>query len=114
MGTIDDYLESLGDDDRAAIEGVYRIAAEAVPDAVQGTGYRMPALLLDGKALLSVMRTKNHLGVYPFSADAVAAVRSRLDGFDVSTGTIRFTREHPIPDDVVRDLVLFRRDQIRR
>ncbi|MFF5624840.1 iron chaperone [Microbacterium sp. NPDC012755] len=114
MGTIDDYLATLADADRSAIARVYRIATDAVPDAEQGTGYRMPALLFDGKALLSVMRTKTHLGVYPFSADAVAAVRPRLDGFDVSTGTIRFTLEHPLPDDVVRDLVLFRRDQIIR
>jgi uncharacterized protein YdhG (YjbR/CyaY superfamily) len=112
MGTVDDYLATLADDDRAAIARVYRIATDAVPDAEQGRGYGMPALRLKGKALLSVMRAKTHLGVYPFSADAVAAVRPRLDGFDLSTGTIRFTLENPLPDDVVRDLVLFRRDQI--
>ena len=114
MGTIDDYLATLGEQDRDAVARVYRIATDAVPDVEQGTGYRMPALLLNGKALLSVKRTKTHLGVYPFSADAVAAVRARLDGFDVSTGTIRFSVERPLPEDVIRDLVLFRRDQILR
>lgn len=112
MGTIDDYLASLDEDDRAAIARIYRIATDAVPGAEQGTGYRMPALLWKGKALLSVMRTKKHLGVYPFSADAVAAVRPRLEGFEVSTGTIRFTLDSPLPEDVVRDLVLYRRGQI--
>ncbi|WP_217176995.1 iron chaperone [Streptomyces sp. AC495_CC817] len=112
MGTVDDYLATLTDEDRAAIARVYRVASETVPDTEQGTGYGMPALLFRGKALLSVMRTRSHLGVYPFSADAVASVRGRLDGFEVSTGAIRFTREHPLPDDVVRDLVLFRAEQI--
>lgn len=112
MGTIDDYLATLDEQDRTAIARIYRIATDAVPGVEQGIGYRMPALLWNGKALLSVMRTRKHLGVYPFSADAVAAVRARLDGFEVSTGTIRFTLDRPLPEDVVRDLVLFRKDQI--
>src|SRR5690349_6373038 len=74
MGTVDDYLTTLDPDDGGVIERVYAVAREEVPDAEQGTGYGMPALVYRGKPLLSVKRTRKHIGIYPFSADAVAAV----------------------------------------
>jgi uncharacterized protein YdhG (YjbR/CyaY superfamily) len=112
VGTIDDYLAGLAPDDRAVIEHVYEIAREIEPDAEQGKGYGMPALTLRGKPLLSVMRAKKHIGVYPFSPEAIVAAGARLDGLDTAKGTIRFQPAAPIPDDAVRALVEFRRDQI--
>ncbi len=112
MGTIDDYLGGLDDDDRAAIDRVYAIARDLVPEAEQGTSYGMPALIYHGKPLLSVMRTKKHIGVYPFGQDAVTAAAPLLDGFDHDKGTIRFQPGRPLPDDTIAAFVLFRRDQI--
>lgn len=115
VGTIDDYLTDLDAADRAVIDRVYAIATEEVPDAEQGKGYGMPALVLAGKPLLSVMRAKKHIGVYPFSPEAVAAVAGLLDGhpdISVDKGTIRFQPEHPLPEDAVRGLVRARVAQI--
>ncbi|MDI2098210.1 iron chaperone [Ruicaihuangia caeni] len=116
MGTIDDYVATLSDSDRAIIEHVYRVAREVAPDAEQGEGYGMPALTLHGKPLISVMRMKKHIGVYPYSADVVTAVSPELDGhpgIGLDKGTIRFQPENPIPDDAVRALVTARRAQLQ-
>ncbi|MFJ6532341.1 iron chaperone [Microbacterium sp. NPDC091662] len=115
MGTIDDYLAALAAADREAIDRVYAVARQEAPDAEQGTGYGMPALVYRGKALLSVMRAKKHIGIYPFSPDAVAAVAGLLDGLpgiSVDKGTIRFQPEHPIRLDVLESLVRTRLAQI--
>lgn len=112
MGTIDDYLADLDDDSRAAIDRVYTIAREVVPDAEQGKGYGMPALVYHGKSLIAVMRARKHIGVYPFSPEAVAAVASDLTGYDLDKGTIRFQPGKPLPDAVIRALVERRRAQI--
>lgn len=117
MGTVDDLLAGLDAADRDAVARVYALAREAVPDAEQGTGYGMPALVYRGKPLLSVMRAKKHIGVYPFSPEAVSAVADSLAGHPgvaLDKGTIRFQPEHPLPDEVVRALVLARREQIER
>lgn len=115
MGTVDDYLAELDPADRAAVERVYAIARDEVPDAEQGTGYGMPALVYRGKPLLSVKRTQKHIGLYPFSPEAVSAVADAVrevpeTGLD--KGTIRFQPTHPLPEDVVRALVVARRQQI--
>jgi len=115
VGTIDDYLTDLDPADRGTIARVYALARDEVPDAEQGKGYGMPALVHRGKPLLSVMRAKKHIGVYPFSPEAVATVAGLLDGHEgvsVDKGTIRFQPEHPLPDDALRSLVRARRRQI--
>ncbi|QGS26873.1 DUF1801 domain-containing protein [Gordonia bronchialis] len=114
MGTVDDYLGELGTDDRAVIERIYTLARDAVPGTEQGKGYGMPALIYNGKPLLSVMRAKKHIGVYPFSPAAVDAVAPMLDGFDMAKGTIRFQPTNPLSDDAVRALVIARRVPDRR
>ncbi|HEX5730687.1 DUF1801 domain-containing protein [Microbacterium sp.] len=115
MGTVDDYLNDLDTGDREVIDRVYALAREVVPDAEQGRGYGMPALVYRGKPLISVMRAKRHIGLYPFSPDAVAAVAADVEavaGTGLDKGTIRFQPEHPLPDDVIRALVRRRRDLI--
>jgi uncharacterized protein YdhG (YjbR/CyaY superfamily) len=39
-------------------------------------------------------------------------VSDRLSGFKLSKGTIRFTVDRPLPDDVVRDVVMLRVEEI--
>jgi uncharacterized protein YdhG (YjbR/CyaY superfamily) len=115
MGTVDDYLAELEPDDRAAIGRVYALASAEAPLAEQGTGYGMPALVYRGKPLISVMRAKKHIGIYPFSPDAVAEVAEAVEavpGTGLDKGTIRFQPESPLPEDLVRRLVRRRRSQI--
>ncbi len=112
MGTIDDYLAGLDPKDAAVIGHAYEVAREVVPEAEQGLGYGMPALTYRGRSLLSLMRAKKHIGVYPFSPVAIVEIGHLLDGVDTAKGTIRFAPEDPLPDDTVRALVLARKAQI--
>lgn len=110
MGTIDDYLAGLDPDDAAVIARVYAIALDVVPEAVQGLGYGMPALVYRGRPLLSVMRARRHFGVYPFSPAAIVEIAPLLVGVDHAKGTVRFT--DPLPEGTVRALVAARRAQL--
>ncbi len=112
MGTVDEYLAGLDPDDRGAVAHIYDLARDVVPDAEQGTGYGMPALVYRGKPLVSVMRAKKHIGVYPFSPEAVAAAAPLLEGHDLAKGTIRFVPGHPLPDSAIRAFLEYRRAQI--
>jgi uncharacterized protein YdhG (YjbR/CyaY superfamily) len=111
-GMMDDYLNELPSEQRAALEHVRAVAAELVPDAEEGTSYGIPAFIYAGRPLLGFKAAKKHLSVFPFSPAAIDAVRDRLDGFDVAKGTIRFSPERPVPDDVLTDLVRARMQEI--
>lgn len=94
--------------DRDALQRVINIARAAAPDAVDGVSYGMPALKVHGKPLIGVTASAKHLSVFPFSSGVVEAVAPRLDGFSLSKGTIRFTVGHPIPADVLAEIVRLR------
>ena len=108
MSEIDDYLDGIDEPARAVLQHVRQVVKDAEPDAEEGRSYGMAALRYRKKPLLGFVSAKNHLSVFPFSPRVIEALRDRLDGFDVSKGTIRFTVAHPIPDDVLRDVVLLR------
>ncbi|WP_395244374.1 iron chaperone [Agromyces sp. MMS24-K17] len=114
MGELTDYIAGLDGPDRDAVERIRGRAAALVPDAEEGLGYGMPALTYRGRPLLSVQVAKAHIGYYPFSPAVVDAVHEELDagGFDWSKGTVRFSAEHPLPEEVVTRLVVLRRDEI--
>lgn len=112
MGTIDDYLADLPEDVGVLLGTLYAVARSVVPEAEQGTGYGMPALVHRGKPLLSLMSTKKHLSAFPFSAGVVAALEQDLTEFDHAKGTVRFQLDAPIPPSLVRRMTELRRDEI--
>lgn len=109
---IDDYLDGLPPPQKAAFQRVRDVVVGAEPEVEEGTSYGMPAFLYAGHPLLGFRAAKKHLSVFPFSPAAIDAVKDRLDGFDLAKGTIRFSPERPVPDDVLVDLVRLRRKEI--
>lgn len=112
MGTVTDYLETLTGPNRDVLARVIAVAREAAPQAVEGTSYAMPALLIEGKGLLSALETKKHLAIYPFSGQVLPQLADELEGFDWAAGTLRFSAEHPVPDSVVRRIIELRLAEI--
>jgi len=109
---MDDYLADVAEPDRAALERIRRVVKELVPQAEEGKSYGMPALKYNKRPLVGFVAAKKHLSLLPFSPAVIDALTDRLDGFELSKGTIRFTAEHQLPDDVLRDVVMLRLDEI--
>jgi uncharacterized protein YdhG (YjbR/CyaY superfamily) len=112
VSAMDEYLGGLPTAEKAALESVRAAVARAVPEAEEGRSYGMPAFLYAGRPLLGFRASKSHLSVFPFSPAAIEAVKDRLAGFDLAKGTIRFTPDHPVPDDVLIELVRLRKREI--
>lgn len=112
MGLISDYLDTIDEPDKAALERVYAIAADTLPQTTEGMSYAMAALIYRGKGLISAMQTKKFLSIYPYSGSVVAAVLDDLEGFETTSGSIHFSAEHPIPEATIRRIVQVRRAEI--
>ncbi len=89
MSAADDYLGGLDASTRAAFEHIRNLVLDMV-----------------------FLATKHHLSIFPFSSRVIDAVRDRLTAFELSKGTIRFTVAMPLPDEVVRDIVRHRIEEI--
>jgi uncharacterized protein YdhG (YjbR/CyaY superfamily) len=105
MSAMDDYLDGLPAAQKAALSRVRAVVEGVAPEAEEAVSYGMPAFLYAGRPLLGFRSAKAHLSVFPFSPAAIEVVKDRLSGFDLSKGTIRFSADHPVPEDVLADLV---------
>jgi uncharacterized protein YdhG (YjbR/CyaY superfamily) len=112
MPAVDDYFGGLDAGARAAFEHIRSLVMEVVPDAEQGISYGMAAMKYRQKPLLGFLAAAHHLSIFPFSSRVVDSVRDQLPGFESSKGTIRFTEARPLPDEVVRDIVELRIEEI--
>jgi uncharacterized protein YdhG (YjbR/CyaY superfamily) len=112
MGAVDEYVATLDDARRLAYEQIRDVVLAEVPGVEQGISYGMATLKYRDRPLLGFKAAKDHLSVFPFSPAVIDAVKGELAGFGVSKGTIRFTAENPLPDDVVRAVVRRRAAEI--
>lgn len=114
MGTVDDYLASLAEPRRTQVGALFAIATETAAahggDVVQGESYGMPALLYRGKGLFTAQLTAKHVGVYPFSANAVGHVVQEFSAGAHAKGALRYPGEIPEPE--IRSVVQFRLREI--
>ncbi len=109
---MDDYLAGLPPAQKAALERVRALVGGLVPEAEEGRSYGVPAFIYAGRPLLGFSAAKNHLSIFPFSPAAIEAVEDRLDGFDLAKGTIRFSPDDPVPEDVLTDVIRARKREI--
>jgi uncharacterized protein YdhG (YjbR/CyaY superfamily) len=112
VGAVTDYLTTIDGPDAEALARVYRIAREVVPGTDEGISYSMPALLYRGKALVSTMRAKKFLSLYPFSGSVVASVKDELGGWESTTGSIHYSASNPIPTETLARILDLRRAEI--
>jgi len=102
--SIDEYLEALGDDQRAALEKLRKTIKAAAPKAEECISYQLPAFRQNGM-LVGYGATANHCAIYLMSSSTVEAHKEALKNYDTSKGTIRFQADKPLPVALVRKLV---------
>jgi uncharacterized protein YdhG (YjbR/CyaY superfamily) len=108
--TIDEYLSTLSDDKRAALEKLRKAIKTVVPHAEEGISYQVPTFRLDGRPLVHFGAAKDHCAFYP-GAYPISACAADLASYDISKGTIRFDPKKPLPAALVRKLVKARLEE---
>jgi uncharacterized protein YdhG (YjbR/CyaY superfamily) len=100
--TIDDYLKTKDEPQRAALERLRKIIAATVPGAEECISYQMPAFRLDGKAFVWFAAAAKHCALYGLRETEAG----ELEGYDTSgRGTLRFQLDKPLPAALLKKLV---------
>jgi uncharacterized protein YdhG (YjbR/CyaY superfamily) len=111
MTVIDEYLNTLTEAQRSALQHIRDIAMQVVPQAVDTIGYGMPVLKYKNKYLIGFSAFKNHMSIFPGS-EAIVVYKESLRDFKLARGTIQFTVEHQIPDALIDLIVAHRKNDI--
>lgn len=112
MGVFTELITGSDGATRAVLQEVLDRALVLAPDSVEDLSYGTPALRYRGRPLIGVRVSENHLSLFPFSPDVVAAAAPQLLGYSLAKGTIRFSAEQPLPADVLDRIIELRRAEI--
>ena len=101
--TIDEYLATVSDEHRVALEKLRKTIRAAAPKAVECISYQIPTFKQNGM-LVSFGAWEKHCAFYP-GARPIEKYRDELKNFELSKGTVRFQPDKPIPQALVRKIV---------
>jgi uncharacterized protein YdhG (YjbR/CyaY superfamily) len=102
---VDDFLATLPDDRRAALQHLRELTQETCPAAVEGFGYGMPGFKYRGRPLIYFSSFKNHMSIFAAGYEAINRHRTELADYDIRAGTIHFQAAKPLPDELVRTFI---------
>jgi len=101
---VDEYLASVPEEARAALERLRKIIKATAPRAVEKISYQMPAFGYHGM-LVGFAAFKNHCSFFVMGTSVMKAHKDELKHYDTATATIRFPVDKPLPVSLVRKLV---------
>ena len=107
MTVIDTYLENIDSKQRAELERIRTITLNAVPSAGEKIAYGMPTMTYKDKNLLHFAAFKDHMSLFPTSGPT-EELAAKLKDYKTSKGTIQFTLEKPLPENLIREIINLR------
>ena len=101
MNDVESYFEHVTNDTyRSELLRIRELIRAQVPDSTEQISYGMPAFKYKGKYLIGYAAFKDHLSIFP-GADAVGVFAKELADYKTAKGTIQFTPEHPLKDELL-------------
>jgi uncharacterized protein YdhG (YjbR/CyaY superfamily) len=110
---VDAYLAAQPADQRELLLALRARVAALAPEAVETISYAMPAFKLGDRFFLSYAAWKRHCSVYPIHDDLLHRYEEALRGYTRTKGSLHFSRDQPLPDGLLDELVRARLAAIR-
>lgn len=108
--SIDEYLAFQPEKVMETLENLRQIIRETAPEAEEVISYGIPAFKYQGM-LVYFAAYKKHCSLFAGNGALTEQMQEELKGYKTSKGTIQFTVEKPIPDELVREIVKIRMKQ---
>lgn len=102
FANVDDYIAAQSAAAQPRLRELRAIVRDAVPDASEVIAYGIPTYKF-ASGMVSIGAAKGHVALYGGAMDACV---EELRGFQTSKGTVKFWLDKPVPEALVRKLVL--------
>ncbi|BCY17435.1 hypothetical protein hrd7_12840 [Leptolinea sp. HRD-7] len=109
FSTIDEYIAGFPAEIQEKLREIRRVIHETAPEATEKISYQMPTFFLNGN-LVHFAAFKNHIGFYP-APTGLDAFKDEIAQYPHSKGAVQFPFDRPIPFDLVKRIVVFRREE---
>jgi len=113
--TIDDYINNQNEKARIILTELRRLIKEAVPEAKEIPNYKVPSFTLipetKPKQQLMIVAYAKYVSFYPYQR-AVEHFSDELKNYGLSKGTVKFQFNEPLPEDLIKRMVVFRKNEL--
>src|SRR5215813_11269555 len=110
--SVDEYIAAHPEAVQSKLEQVRAAIRRAVPEAVEGIGYRMPGYKLHGKPMLYFAGFNEHYSLFAASGTFFATLENDLRGYELRKGTVHFPLTKPVPVKLISRIAKLRADGI--
>lgn len=114
MAVIDDYLKRATPTQRSMLQRIRELVHELVPGVEESISYDIPAFKLNGKAIIYFAAFKNHMSIFPTGDSQIDEISDELKKFRKSKGTLQFTEQNPIPEPLIKKIILSRYNSVSK
>jgi uncharacterized protein YdhG (YjbR/CyaY superfamily) len=105
---VDEYLAALPPERGRAMQELRSLLVAGAPEAEEAISYKMPALRMNGRFLMSYDSFKAHYSLFPSTDAMEKELRDELTPYLSGKGTLRFAADKPLPADLIRRIVEIR------
>jgi uncharacterized protein YdhG (YjbR/CyaY superfamily) len=106
--SVAEYLATLPKDTRAKLQRVRAAIRKAIPKGEEVISYQIPALKLEGSAVIYFAGWKEHYSLYPATQKVISSFARELADYELRKGTIRFPLSQPVPTKLIAAIAKLR------
>lgn len=108
------YLAGAPPETRRRLKLIHDLVRRTAPKSVEVFSYGIPGFRLNDKPFVWYAAFKAHISLYPMTAAIRKTHAKALEGYKMSTGTVQFPLDKPLPIPLIKKLIRARAAEIRR
>lgn len=110
--SVAEYFSWQAETIQEKLQSIRQTIAAVVPDAKEVISYHMPAFKTS-EVLVYYAAMKKHIGFYPHS-EAIVVFKKELAPYKTSRGAIQFPLDQPIPLELIKQITLYRLNEVKK
>lgn len=107
-----DYLEKLSTEEKKVLSQIRNQILSTTHGIKEKLSRGVPFFYYMGKRLVGFRSSKTHLSFFIMEGNVLKNLRNKLNGYDVSSTVIHFNKAEPLPENIIKMLVLARIKEI--
>jgi uncharacterized protein YdhG (YjbR/CyaY superfamily) len=109
--TIDAYHQAFSGDTLDRMQAIRKIIHEEVPGAEECISYQIPCIKYKGYLIYYAAFPKHISLSHPYSQAFWEHFKLDLDGYKTSKSVIQFPTQQPLPEKLIRKIVVYRKKE---
>lgn len=109
--TVDEYLDQFNGDVKMRLIQLRKLILSAVPDAQESISYGMPAYKCNKKPLSYFAGYDKHIGFYA-TPNTHESFQVELRNYKQGKGSVQFPNSEELPIELIKKMILFRKELI--